>query len=162
MSFGGGARAPLPPPLLKGRGGAGGLFLPPAPPHASLIYTGLNTNINNNHTDLENGPIGPLPRNRYLHLHNAFFSDGSPASGSKAAGRLGRLGLSGSVADSLWAASMVRSRTFSDEVGGEGLTLMVPFCDVSDDIITPRADPPQAWLLLRAPPPTCTHALLLQ
>lgn len=72
-------------------------------------------------------------KNRYLYLHHTFFSDGSPPTKSKGPGRLGRLGLSGDVGDSLWAAAMVRSRTFSDEVAGEGLTLMVPFCDVSSE-----------------------------
>jgi hypothetical protein len=29
-------------------------------------------------------------------------------------------------------AHQVRSRTFSDDVGGEGLTLMVPFADLAN------------------------------
>jgi hypothetical protein len=41
-------------------------------------------------------------------------------------------GLSPSRAASAWAQALVRSRSFSDDVGGEGLTLMVPFADLAN------------------------------
>ncbi|KAG1657317.1 hypothetical protein FOA52_008045 [Chlamydomonas sp. UWO 241] len=34
--------------------------------------------------------------------------------------------------DTFWAAAMVRTRTFSEEVAGEGITLMVPFADLAN------------------------------
>ncbi|KAF5833829.1 hypothetical protein DUNSADRAFT_9738 [Dunaliella salina] len=37
-----------------------------------------------------------------------------------------------SMEDSIWAASMVRSRTFSENVNGEGITLMVPYADLAN------------------------------
>eukprot|EP00775_Hariotina_reticulata_P004636 gene4636-4889_t len=47
-------------------------------------------------------------------------------------GDLARLQLSSSLQHSLWALSMVRSRTFSEDVNGEMLTLMVPFADLAN------------------------------
>lgn len=51
---------------------------------------------------------------------------------SIAGGALASLKLSVDLSESLWAISMVRSRTFSDDVGGESLTLMVPYCDLAN------------------------------
>ena len=51
------------------------------------------------------------------YLHDHFFSAKT--------GELRSLGLTQRAEDTFWAASMVRSRTFSDEVQGEGITLMV-------------------------------------
>jgi hypothetical protein len=46
----------------------------------------------------------------------------------------GGKGLSPSRAASAWAQALVRSRSFSDDVGGEGLTLMVPFADLANHV----------------------------
>jgi len=37
-----------------------------------------------------------------------------------------------SMEDSIWACAMVRSRTFSENVNGEGITLMVPYADLAN------------------------------
>ncbi|GLI69471.1 hypothetical protein VaNZ11_014089, partial [Volvox africanus] len=47
-------------------------------------------------------------------------------------GELRRLRLAASLEDTLWAMSMVRTRTFSEDVNGEGLTLMVPYADMAN------------------------------
>ncbi|KAI8476015.1 MAG: hypothetical protein J3K34DRAFT_516927 [Monoraphidium minutum] len=74
------------------------------------------------------------------HLHRDLFA--SPGGGGPKApegygrrpkaGQLAPLDLSRDMGTSLWALSMVRSRTFSDDINGEGLTLMVPFCDLAN------------------------------
>ncbi|KXZ49958.1 hypothetical protein GPECTOR_18g116 [Gonium pectorale] len=47
-------------------------------------------------------------------------------------GELRRLRLAASQRDTLWAMSMVRTRTFSESVNGESLTLMVPYADLAN------------------------------
>lgn len=47
-------------------------------------------------------------------------------------GTLRDLQLSDSLAHTAWATSLVRSRTFSEEVGGEGITMMVPAADMAN------------------------------
>lgn len=47
-------------------------------------------------------------------------------------GALAALGLSDSVADSLWAMSTVRSRTFSEKIFEESVSLMVPYVDLAN------------------------------
>eukprot|EP00878_Enallax_costatus_P040609 GHUV01046929.1.p1 GENE.GHUV01046929.1~~GHUV01046929.1.p1 ORF type:complete len:167 (+),score=36.50 GHUV01046929.1:281-781(+) len=47
-------------------------------------------------------------------------------------GQLASLNLSDSLPLSLWTISMVRSRTFSEDVNGEPLTLMVPYADLAN------------------------------
>ncbi|WIA21504.1 hypothetical protein OEZ85_000708 [Tetradesmus obliquus] len=58
----------------------------------------------------------------YLHGKYLHYKSGS----------LAPLRLSGSLAESLWAISMVRSRTFSEDMAGECLTLMVPYADLAN------------------------------
>jgi len=65
---------------------------------------------------------------------------GRAASASRAGGAAARQlralrngrGISPSRAASAWAQALVRSRSFSDDAGGEGLTLMVPFADLAN------------------------------
>eukprot|EP00798_Chlamydomonas_sp_ICE-L_P017033 gene17033-23325_t len=57
-------------------------------------------------------------------MHEQYFS-------SKG-GELSKLKLAEKMEDTFWATSMVRSRTFSEDVGGEGITLMVPFADLAN------------------------------
>ncbi|KAL6749713.1 hypothetical protein V8C86DRAFT_2837062 [Haematococcus lacustris] len=82
----------------------------------------------------EEAPLLQLPdllaeaqrqRDWVLHLHHTWFSR-SPSRSPRA------LQLAHCSQDTLWAAAMVRSRTFSDSLGGEGLTLMVPFADLAN------------------------------
>ncbi|KAG2499539.1 hypothetical protein HYH03_002485 [Edaphochlamys debaryana] len=47
-------------------------------------------------------------------------------------GQLGQLRLAARVEDTMWAMSMVRTRTFSETVNGEALTLMVPYADLAN------------------------------
>ena len=77
------------------------------------------------------------------YMHDAYFApiggsrvvSASAAAGAAArqlrALRNGR-GLSPSRGASAWAQALVRSRSFSDDVGGEALTLMVPFADLAN------------------------------
>lgn len=58
------------------------------------------------------------------HLHNTYLSS--------ATGRLSHLSLSSTLSLSLWANALVRSRTFSEDVNGECVTLMVPFADLAN------------------------------
>lgn len=60
-----------------------------------------------------------------VHLHEKWFNK------KTARGPQG-LQLAHGLRETLWASSMVRSRTFSEEVGGEGLTLMVPWADLAN------------------------------
>lgn len=48
------------------------------------------------------------------------------------AGELRSLKLAQQPADTLWAMSMVRTRTFSEAVNGENITLMVPYADLAN------------------------------
>ncbi|KAG2451954.1 hypothetical protein HYH02_003728 [Chlamydomonas schloesseri] len=54
-------------------------------------------------------------------------------------GELAQLKLAASARDTLWAMSMVRTRTFSENVNGEGLTLMVPYADLANHSFRPNA-----------------------
>jgi hypothetical protein len=88
------------------------------------------------------------------YMHDAYFApllggvgtggggDSMPISAAAAAGASARQlralrggkGLSPSRAASAWAQALVRSRSFSDDVAGEGLTLMVPFADLANHV----------------------------
>ncbi|GLC52280.1 hypothetical protein PLESTB_000604500 [Pleodorina starrii] len=63
-----------------------------------------------------------------LSVHRDYF-DGER-------GELRQLGLATRAADTLWAMSMVRTRTFSEDVNGEALTLMVPYADMANHSFT--------------------------
>lgn len=57
-------------------------------------------------------------------LHASLFSSST--------GELKALNLAPDVSDTLWAASMVNSRCFSDAAGRELLSLMVPLADMAN------------------------------
>jgi hypothetical protein len=57
-------------------------------------------------------------------LHASLFSSST--------GELKALDLAPDVSDTLWAASMVNSRCFSDAAGRELLSLMVPLADMAN------------------------------
>ncbi|GIL48199.1 hypothetical protein Vafri_4886 [Volvox africanus] len=58
-----------------------------------------------------------------LTVHRSYFGT---------EGELRQLRLAARQEDTLWAMSMVRTRTFSEDVNGEGLTLMVPYADMAN------------------------------
>lgn len=64
-------------------------------------------------------------------LHASLFSSTT--------GQLKALDLAPNVSDTLWAASMVNSRCFSDAAGRELLSLMVPLADMANHSIEPNA-----------------------
>eukprot|EP00879_Flechtneria_rotunda_P023117 GHRR01024437.1.p1 GENE.GHRR01024437.1~~GHRR01024437.1.p1 ORF type:complete len:173 (+),score=39.15 GHRR01024437.1:579-1097(+) len=64
-------------------------------------------------------------------LHDSIFSS--------ATGELRSLDLAPSFNDTLWAACMVNSRCFSDNVGREAVSLMVPCCDLANHSMQPNA-----------------------
>ncbi|GBF96048.1 hypothetical protein Rsub_08863 [Raphidocelis subcapitata] len=66
-----------------------------------------------------------------LSLHESIFSGSS--------GDLSALALAAGPEDTLWAASMVNSRCFADEVGGEALSLVVPCADLANHDSSPNA-----------------------
>ncbi|EFJ46660.1 hypothetical protein VOLCADRAFT_92848 [Volvox carteri f. nagariensis] len=65
-----------------------------------------------------------VQHNWALSVHRNYF-DG-------ARGELRHLKLAAKPVDTQWAMSMVRTRTFSEDVNGEGLTLMVPYADMAN------------------------------
>lgn len=70
-------------------------------------------------------------RDAILGLHQSVFSDDS--------GDLRALRLSARFEDTLWAASMVNSRCFADEVSGEAISLVVPCADMANHSTSPNA-----------------------
>lgn len=64
-------------------------------------------------------------------MHASLFSSST--------GELKALNLAPDVSDTLWAASLVNSRCFSDAAGRELLSLMVPLADMANHSNEPNA-----------------------